>query len=126
MKYFFEPIVLSDWYMFNEVCSFCQEVSFYATEEMQIGDMLFFYIAKKNSKIPAGIYGNGIIISNPNKDNVETRLRVNVRIKYIRFDEPIINYDICKKYIRQFRDVHKIEDSIIIELMKTPLINIIK
>jgi len=125
MKYFFEPINLSDWNIFKKVNTFSYQESFYGTKEMKIGDMLFLYVTSGNKEISSGIYGNGIIISEPDDNNSEQRIRVNVRIKYIRFDEPILKYDICKQYIKQFRSVHRIDETIMSGLMKTALVNII-
>ncbi|MCL2146334.1 MAG: hypothetical protein FWH52_00880 [Synergistaceae bacterium] len=124
MKYFFEPINLRVWNIFIEICSFSYEESFYATKEMEIGDTVFFYVTKKNNRIPSGIYGNGIITKPPYTiDN--GRYMADVKIKYLRFDEPIIEFDICKRFLTQFRSVHRIDNDIMVELMKTALSSIV-
>jgi len=122
MKYFLEPINLSEWFIFNEVCNFHFQESFLATKEMEIGDMLFLYVTNEDKEIPSGIYGNGIIISQPCL--IYGERRVDVIINYIRFDNPILNFDVCIKYIKQFRSVHRIDDEIVNELLNTQLKNI--
>lgn len=124
MNYFLEPINLTEWYLFKQVCQFGYIEKFLATKEMQIGDMLFLFVTNADREIPSGIYANAIIMSNPHI--IDDRRYVDGRIKYVRFDEPILNFDICKKYLKQFRSVHKIADAIMIELMKTDLMNVIK
>jgi len=125
MKYFLEPIYLTDWNIFSEVCSFSYEENFYATKEMEIGNMVFFYVTKNNEdKILSGIYGNSIVINSP-YINKNDRYVVDIKIKYIRFDEPILDFDICMKYLKQVSSVHRIEDAIMVELMKTNLARIL-
>ena len=124
MNYFLEPINIAEWNLFKEVCDYCYEESFYATKEMKSGDMIIFYIIKDDDKVPDGIYGNAIIIKNPYMVDSK-RYMVDVKIKYIRFDEPIISFDLCKQYLKQFRSVHKIESDIMVRLMKTSLASIV-
>ena len=77
--------------------------------------MIIFYIIKDDDRVPGGIYGNGIIIKNPYMVDSK-RYIVDVKIKHIRFDEPIIGFDLCKQYLKQFRSVHKIESDIMVRL----------
>ena len=117
MKYYFEPININQWNLFNEVKGVGHIEFFLASKQMKIGDTLLIYVGKQSKSIESGVYAVGKIISDPLicQDEREKycygKQSVKVEILSINYNNPIINYQECKNFVSQYRTKHKINES---------------
>lgn len=116
MKYFYEPVDMNQWNMFEKVKSIGHIEPFLATNEMEIGDIMFLHIGQQNDNYKSGIYAVGEIVSSPYvlkdrpQDYCNNKNTVDVRIIKINYKEPFVTYEESMNYINQFRSVHKLDD----------------
>ncbi len=115
MNYFFEPVNLNMWNLFDKVSEVGHIECFYATNSMNIGDIMFLHVGSQDSDVVSGIYAVGEIVSKPyilrdspedycnNKNTVDVKI-----IKYSQF-VPLITHKECFKYINHFRSHHMLE-----------------
>lgn len=124
MNMFYEPINLKQWNMFDKVKKIGHIEPFLATKAMRIGDIVFLHVGKQDKKFESGIYAYGVIVKGPYiledspKDYCNNKKTVDVKIEKISYSKPYMTHDICKKYIHQFRTVHKIEQEFYEEFEK--------
>lgn len=115
MNYFFEPVNLNIWNMFDKVSGIGHVECFYATNAMNIGDIMFLHVGSQDSSVLSGIYAVGEIISKPYilrnspEDYCNNKNTVDVRIIKYNIEEPLVNHMECVKYINQFRSHHMME-----------------
>lgn len=115
MRYFFVPVDLKIWNLFDKVNDVGHIEPFNATKSMNLGDIVFLHIGSQVSSIESGIYAVGKIVSKPYiyKNNPNeycyNKLTVNVKIIKISKDISLINHNECKKYINQFRSHHELK-----------------
>lgn len=115
MKYFYEPVNLNMWNLFEKVADIGHIECFYATNKMNIGDMMFLHVGSQVPKFDSGIYAVGEIISKPyilrNSPTDYCNNRNTVDVKIIKYSPnvPIISHAECLKYINQFRSHHMLE-----------------
>lgn len=127
--YYYEPVNLNNWNMFEEVRSIGHIESFVATKSMKIGDLVLLYVGKQNKKYESGVYAIGTIVTEPyikkNSPNeyCNNKITVDIRIDKINHSEPYLTYNECKKFINQFRSVHKINKNNY-SLIEKKLVNI--
>lgn len=115
MNYFFEPVNLNMWNLFDKVSNIGHVEAFYATKDMKIGDIMFLHVGSQDSDYNSGVYAVGKIISMPhiymeNEDEYCYK-KLSVKVEIIKYSrrEPLVNYNDCKKYINQFRSHHMLE-----------------
>ena len=115
MNYFFEPVNLNMWNLFEKVSDIGHIEVFYATKDMKFGDIMFLHVWSQDSNYISGIYAVGKIISMPfiymENDAEYCYGKLSVKVEIIKYSrrETLVNYDDCKKYINQFRSHHMLE-----------------
>lgn len=121
MNYFFEPVNLKQWNMFEKVKSTGHIEPFLATKEMSVGDIVILHVGKQDKSKKSGVYAWGVIIDEPHiltgksSDYCNNKLSVNVKIGYISYEEPIITTS-ENKIFKQYRTVHKLDEETISKL----------
>ena len=114
MKYYYEPVNLKQWNMFEKVKSVGHIEPFLATKSMEIGDLVLLHVGAQLKCCPSGIYAVGEIIAGPYilhdspEDYCNEKLTVDVKIRNITRNIPYIDHEKCKEFITQFRTVHVI------------------
>ena len=114
--YYFEPVNINQWNMFEQVKSIGHIEPFLATSSMNIGDIILLHIGSQNKNYESGIYAIGTIVKAPYilenspEDYCNNKLTVDVRIDKINYSSPYIYHNECKTFINQFRTVHKIDE----------------
>lgn len=115
MKYFCEPVNLNMWNLFEKVSGVGHIECFYATNKMNVGDVMFLHVGSQVSKFESGIYAVGEIISKPYilrnspTDYCNNRNTVDVKIIKYSTNVPLISHIESLKYINQFRSHHMLE-----------------
>ncbi|EDT75987.1 HNH endonuclease [Clostridium butyricum] len=123
MKYYFEPVNLKEWNMFERVKGIGHVEPFLAVKDMELGDLVFLYVGQQEKSKKNGIYAWGEIVKKPyilrnsTQDYCNNKLIVDVKILYITYNEPLLNYEQSKKVFTQFRTVHKLNESSISTLL---------
>lgn len=116
MKYYFEPVNVNQWNMFEKVKTIGHIEPFLATKSMECGDAVLLHVGCQNKIYESGVYAVGTIVKAPYilenspEDYCNNKLTVDVRIDEINYSIPYICHEVCKKYIHQFRTVHKISE----------------
>lgn len=127
MNYYFEPINLKQWNMFNNVKHIEHIEPFLAVKSMAIGDLVFLYVGQQDKTKESGVYAYGEIIKGPYvlkdcpQDYCNNKNTVDVRIKYISYYEPLLDHGQSKSIFTQFRTVHKLNDEsveLLLQLIK--------
>ena len=114
--YYYEPVNLNKWNMFEKVKSIGHIEPFLATSSMNIGDIVLLHVGSQNKRYKSGIYAIGTIVKAPYilenspEDYCNNKLTVDVRIDKINYSSPYLTHAECKKFINQFRTVHKIDE----------------
>lgn len=114
--YYFEPVNVNQWNMFEKVKNIGHVEPFLATSSMNIGDTMLLHVGSQNKKYESGIYAVGTIVKAPYilenspQDYCNNKLTVNVRIDKINYSYPYITHEECKAFINQFRTAHKISE----------------
>ena len=114
MNYFFEPVNVNQWNIFNEVKEIGHIETFLATKQMAKKDKMILYVGKQNKDIANGVYAIGTIVSEPYvlrnspKEYCNNKLSVDVRIDRISYDIPFIAGEKCTEIFKQFRTAHQI------------------
>ena len=112
--YYFEPVNVNQWNMFEKVKNIGHVEPFLATASMNLGDTVLLHIGSQNKNYESGIYAVGTIVKAPYilenspQDYCNNKLTVNVRIDKINYSYPYITHEECKAFINQFRTAHKI------------------
>ncbi len=123
MNYFFEPVNLKQWNMFEKVKKAGHIEPFLATKEMNIGDIIILHVGNQDKNKQSGVYAWGVITDAPYilkehpQDYCNNKLSVNVKIKYISYDKPIIITS-EHKIFKQYRTVHKLDEETVCTLEK--------
>lgn len=115
MKYFFEPVNLLQWNMFDKVSGVGHIEPFLATSKMEVGDIVLLHVGSQDKSKISGIYAYGTIVEGPyilrNSPADYCNNKNTVNVKFDRIDiVPIFTHDECKEFIHQFRTVHSIEE----------------
>lgn len=114
--YYYEPVNLNQWNIFEKVRNIGHIEPFLATSSMSVGDIVLLHVGSQNKKYESGIYAIGTIVKvpyileNSPEDYCNNKLTVDVRIDKINYSSPYITHNECKVFINQFRTVHKIDD----------------
>lgn len=115
MEYYFEPVNLNQWPMFEKVKKLGHIEPFLATKSMSRGDVLLLHVGSQDASTKSGIYAiaeidtEPFVLTNHPNDYCNGKLSVNAKFVRIDYNNPIINKDDCKKIISQFRTVHKLD-----------------
>lgn len=115
MEMFYEPVNLRQWNMFDKVKCIGHIEPFLATKAMSLGDIVFLHVGQQDKNFESGIYAYGVIVKEPYvledspQDYCNNKNTVDVKIVKINYSNPYMPHDECKKYIHQFRTVHKID-----------------
>ncbi len=113
---FYEPVNLKQWNMFEKVPGPGHVEPFLATNEMSLDDMILLHVGSQDKRYASGVYAIGKVVRSPYiltdhpADYCNMKNTVDVEITRIVRETPLITHDECKKYIRQFRTVHKINE----------------
>lgn len=114
--YYFEPVNVNQWNLFEKVKNIGHVEPFLATSSMNIGDTMLLHVGSQNKNYESGIYAVGTlvkapyILENSPQDYCNNKLTVNVRIDKINYSSPYITHEECKAFINQFRTAHKISE----------------
>lgn len=114
MNIFFEPQNVKQWNIFENVKNIGHVEPFLATKEMCVGDCVLLYVGQQSSKYKPGVYAIGKVVRAPyflrNRPNdyCNNKLSVDVKITYINYVEPIIDYYHVHSFNKQYRTVHKL------------------
>lgn len=117
MNFYFEPVNLLQWNMFDKVKSIGHVEPFLATKAMEIGDYVLLHVGAQCKAYTSGIYAVGTIINGPYilqnspGDYCNGKSTVDVRIDKINYTCPFITHEDCKQFITQYRTVHHIKES---------------
>lgn len=124
INYYFEPVNLMKWNMFDVVKSIGHIEPFLAVKGMQLDDLVFLYVGQQDKSKESGVYAYGKVIRGPYilknspKDYCNGKNTVDVKIEYIRYNTPLLNHEQSKKIFTQFRTVHKLNDKSVTLLLK--------
>lgn len=116
MNYFYEPVNLKQWNMFEVVKSIGHIEPFLAVSSMNLGDIVFLHAGKQDRDYESGIYAYGRIVKGPYiledspQDYCNNKNTVDVEILNISYTKPLVPYTISKNIFKQFRTVHKIDE----------------
>ena len=116
MNYFFEPVNINQWNIFNKVKRIGHIETFLATKKMQKNDKMILYVGKQNKDVSSGVYAIGTIVSEPYilrnspEDYCNNKLSVDARIDSISYNVPFIDGEQCNQIFKQFRTVHEIKE----------------
>ena len=122
--YYYEPVNLNQWNMFEKVQSVGHIEPFLATSSMNVGDIVLLHVGSQNKSYESGIYAIGTIVKAPYilenspEDYCNNKLTVDVRIDKINYSSPYITHNECKAFINQFRTVHKIDEKYYYEILR--------
>ena len=114
MNFYFEPVNIKHWNIFEKVKNIGHIETFVATQTMKCGDKVLLYVGKQDKSRECGIYAIGDIIKEPYISQghpqayYNNKKSVDIKIIKIQYTDPIINGEECKKIIKQFRTVHEI------------------
>ncbi|NLK23287.1 MAG: EVE domain-containing protein [Clostridiales bacterium] len=128
MQYYFEPVNLKQWNMFEKVKNVGHIEPFLAVKSMKIGDIVLLHVGKQDNNVESGVYAYGEVVKEPYilkdkpEDYCNNKNTVDVKIQYINYNEPILNSDKCKLIFTQFRRVYKLSDNSVNELMKLAIL----
>lgn len=112
--YYFEPVNINQWNMFEKVKNIGHIEPFLATSTMNIGDTILLHVGSQNRNYESGIYATATIVKGPYiledspNDYCNNKLTVDACIDKIDYSHPFITHDECKQFIKQFRTVHRI------------------
>ena len=129
MQYFFEPINLIQWNMFEKVKSVGHIEPFLAVKNMQLGDIVLLHVGKQDKSKESGVYAYGTIVKGPYiltnspEDYCNNKNTVDVKIKYISYGEPLIDTNKSKLIFSQFRRVYKLSIESVDKLLELNLID---
>lgn len=114
--YYFEPVNVNQWNIFERVKNIGHVEPFLATTSMNVGDTMLLHVGSQNKNYKSGIYAVGTIVKAPYilenlpQNYCNNKLTVSVRIDKINYMFPYITHDECKAFINQFRTAHKISE----------------
>lgn len=115
MNYFYEPVNLTQWNMFEKVTRPCHVEPFLATKSMELGDIVFLHVGAQDRSKEPGIYAVGVVVKEPyiyegNPDDwCYGRLSADVMIVSMTRGAPYVPHEVAKEFINQFRSVHKLD-----------------
>lgn len=115
-NYFFVPINLLNWNIFEDVKALGHIESFLATKQMQVGDKLLLNVGTQDRSVETGVYAIAEIVSAPYMlinhptDYCNNKLSVNAKIEIMDYNTPLIAKNDCKKLFKQFRTVHQLSE----------------
>lgn len=116
MNYYFEPVNLKQWNMFKNVNNIGHVEPFLAVKSMEIGDLVFLHVGKQDKTKESGVYAYGEVVKEPYilqdspQDYCNNKNTVDVKIRYISYNIPLLNHEQSKSIFTQFRTVHKLND----------------
>ena len=114
MNYYYEPVNLEQWNLFEKVKSVGHIEYFLATKEMKKGDYLLLNVGQQDKSTETGVYAIAEIIMEPSilegfvGDYCNGKLAVKSKIIRMENSKPIIDKENSKKIFTQFRTVHKV------------------
>ena len=120
---FYEPVNLKQWNMFEKVSGVGHIEPFLATKAMKIGDIILLHVGAQDKQYESGVYAYGTVVKGPYiledhpEDYCNGKNSVDVSIKKIVYGHPLISHEGFKKYNKQFRTVHKIDECWYDEIM---------
>ncbi|MGM9913470.1 hypothetical protein [Floccifex sp.] len=113
--YYFEPVNVNQWNIFEKVNNIGHVEPFLAVKSMHLGDIVLFHVGSQNKKYKSGICAFGTVVKGPYiltnspQDYCNNKLTVDIRIDKIKCGQPYISHEMCKDFIKQFRRVHLIK-----------------
>lgn len=128
MNYYFEPVNIKQWNMFEVVKNVGHIEPFLAVKSMQLGDIVILNVGKQDKSKESGVYAYGEIVKGPYiltdrvEDYCNNKNTVDVEIKYISYGKPLLTSSQTKEIFNQFRTVHKLSDESVTRLKE--IINI--
>lgn len=131
MNYFFEPVNLKQWNMFNNVKNINHVEHMLATKEMKLNDIVLLHVGKQCRNKESGIYSWGVIVKktyilrNSPSEYCNNKNTVDVKIKYIDYEKPLI-LSKENKLFNQYRTVHKLQPDELKKLEKVISLEIFK
>ena len=122
-NFYYEPVNLFQWDMFKEVEGEGHIEYFLATSNMKIGDYVLLHVGSQKSDVESGVYGVAKILEAPAiyKGNPQDYChnKLSVKTEVIIYSKKILmKHEDFKKYINQFRRVHRIDSQFNRELHK--------
>lgn len=123
MNYYFEPVNLKQWNMFENVKTENHVEHFLAVKSMKLGDIVLLHVGKQDKKKVSGVYAYGEIIKAPyilkNSPNEYCNGKNTVDVQFIKisYGNPLIDEHICKRIFNQFRSVHLLKNKGVSELL---------
>ena len=115
MSFFYEPVNLKQWDMFQKVKSAGHIETFLATKEVQPGDIMLLHVGTQDKRYQSGIYAVGIvrteqyILENSPEEYCNHKNSVDVEIIAIDYEKPYLTHEQFSQFCKQFRCVHKID-----------------
>ena len=113
--FYYEPVNLKQWNMFENVSGVSHVEPFLATSSMEYGDIVLLHVGQQDKRYESGIYAFGTVVEGPfilkdhPDDYCNGKNTVMVRFDKIDYSAPLITHKDCMTFIHQFRTVHKIE-----------------
>ena len=123
LNYFYEPVNLKQWNMFEVVKSIGHIEPFLAVSSMNIGDIVFLHVGKQDRTYESGIYAYGRIVKGPYilkdspQDYCNNKNTVDVEILNISYSKPFVSWKISRNIFNQFRTVHKLDEVTVTKLL---------
>jgi hypothetical protein len=128
MNYFYEPVNLKQWNMFDKVSGPGHLEPFLATQKMKIGDIVLLHVGTQDPEVMTGVYAWGVVKTMPeilldedrkDIDYCYGKLSVWVEVKEIVRSNPLIKQEDCRNIFNNaFRSVHKINEKGVKHLLK--------
>lgn len=115
IHFFYEPVNLNQWPMFEKVSGVGHQEYFLATKKMKQGDYIIPHVGSQVNSVQSGVYGVAKIISNPdilkNHDGDYCNGKLSVLTEFVSFGSECIikNTDFAKYINNQFRTAHVID-----------------
>lgn len=113
--FYYEPVNLKQWNMFEKVSGAGHIEPFLATMSMECNDIVLLHVGQQDKRYESGVYAYGTVVKGPfilkdhPDDYCNEKNTVLVRFDAINYAVPLISHELCKGFIRQFRTVHQID-----------------
>lgn len=124
MNYYYEPVNLKQWNMFEVVKGPGHVEPFLAVKSMQINDIVVLHVGTQHNRKDSGVYAYGTIVKGPYilddspEDYCNGKNTVDVEILEISYEKPFISKEISKDIFTQFRTVHKLDERSVDKLLE--------
>lgn len=117
MKYFYYPVNLVRWNIFNKTDGIGDIVDFYATDATSMGDFIIFYVGRNSYERQPGIYAYGIVVD-IGIENGTNKKYCYIKLTTIQYNKPLIDFKICKQLIAPYNSNHIIQGEKLDKLQK--------